>query len=100
MERWDNRLTGDQSLVESYIEVRLSIALYCHIAVAGKRRVLSTVIKNSAKVENTTAVAFSANVSDRNHRHYWKQEPMFVNDVQVVQCVERIIPSSVRLYLC
>jgi hypothetical protein len=102
MERWDKRFTAKRSIAQSYIEGRITVVLDCYFVWSGNREsvasVRSTLVHDYVKEKDAAMVVFGANVGDREHRYYGEQEAVLVDNVQLVQCVEQVVPSTVWLY--
>lgn len=100
LERWNHRLTlHGQSLVEEYQRDRLT--LVCDLDISGglKHRHGSIARHNQVHIDPLVAsIIFSAKANDRSNLHHWKQEPVFVKNVEIVKASEGIIPSLVRFY--
>lgn len=94
-ERFDNRLALENNrFSQDYIEGKLQILLRLHFVVDGDDIIAH--IKNISTGER--------DVERILHPEAWtcesssNQESVFVHDVEVVDCPERVIPSLVRLY--
>jgi hypothetical protein len=100
-ERWDNRLVFEGlPLAETYAEGRISIALYFQ---RGKRRRIEIPFSRSFKnqfleFKDGFFVIFKAEIGEGNKPQYRDQDPMLIHNIQVVQSIKGIIPSTVRLY--
>jgi hypothetical protein len=102
MKRWQNRLTlHGQSVVEKYKQGRIS--LICDIEVPVLRAI--HVATPAASCENPSVneqflafLVYSANVAHSTDLHNWKQKPVLIEDVEIVQGPQGVIPSFVRFY--
>jgi hypothetical protein len=97
--RWENRFSfPDRSLVEQYQNGRC--ALICDLKISPRQVVAD---KSSSSRDNLVehffvSAIFNADTVDYVDVHDWKQEPMFIDVVKVVQSQQSTIPSIVRLY--
>ncbi len=98
-ERWENRLTVEGiSFAEKYIEGRISIILYVQFGAA------EISVKQSVGADargqgdrEVSVLVFGVNINGDNIENN-DQAAMLINDVQIVQSVQGIIPSTVGLY--
>ena len=99
-ERWDNRLGGAEviSFAEEYSKGRLSIVCYMELGGSGERIKFPTIADYKSRINDFIIVvimcAHTSQLSDRNN---WEQQPMLVNDVQMVKTPQGVIPSFVWL---
>jgi len=101
MERWNNRFSfPDKSLVEQYQQGRCSLVCDLAIFVPDQFECSNAVSRQCPWAYDVLPVSlvFNANIMHNPHIHDWKQEPMFIENVEIVQGPQGIIPSTVRLY--
>lgn len=98
--RWKNRLTSQgNSRVEQYENGRISVI--CDLAITPSHFVSSySPSADNPRLDNVliASVVFNSDAMDHVHMHYWEQDPVLVDNVQIVQGPQGIIPSLVRLY--
>ena len=100
LERWKNRLTRQgQSTVEQYKDGRISVI--CDLAITPSHFVSS----DPSSADNPwlnhilmASVVFHADAVNNVHVHHWEQEPVLIEDIQIVQGPKGVIPSLVWLY--
>src|SRR2546425_8639441 len=94
MQRWDNRLTGEESVAEEYIKGRLSI---------GFQMKLGDIATEPHAARDRGKSDGGAIVLSVKHRkgNGWDQQSVLVHLVEVVQSANGLIPSlaSIGLYL-
>lgn len=102
MKSFDDWHSGKRkSIVEQYEQGRLSIICDLGISAASDQIVPCSAISAQnprAKYDLLASLIFHANVVDDIDIHHWKQEPMFVQVVKVVQGPKGVIPSLVRFH--
>jgi hypothetical protein len=100
MERWDNRLTLENlNILEKYHQGRLRVALHLNVAGHLYYACFSTRTTASSKLGDLCLPtnAYLGNDQSRADKH--GQKPMmFIDNVQVVESIQGVIPSSVWLY--
>jgi hypothetical protein len=100
-ERWDNRFTfHGQSLIEQYQQGRITLVCDLDISVAN-----ASVNRRSASGDGPSSdtkllasLVFSANIVNSSDLYDWKQKPVLVENVEIVQGPDGVIPSLVRFY--
>jgi hypothetical protein len=101
MEHRDNRfILENVSLIEAYFERRLPVI--CNLKISGARYGIDPPALRNKEVkafEPSTAFVLSACSSEFNDRNNRDQQPMLIDNVEIVKSVQEIIASSVRLYL-
>jgi hypothetical protein len=98
-ERWNNRFTlQGQSLVEKYREGRMSVV--CDFEFSRTAKWSRGAISCNGDIADNPVVSlvFCAKTEDRSYLYDWKQKPVFVEDVDIMQGPQGVIPSSVRFY--
>src|ERR1039458_3173668 len=99
-ERWSNRLAlHGQSLVKQYQRNRLT--LLCDLDISRTLKHCNGAVSrdNQGRIDHFVAsVVLSAKVNNGCDLHDWKHKPVFVEDVEIVEAPEGIIPSVVRFY--
>lgn len=100
MKRWDNRLTLKRlSWAELYLKGRICIVLY--VSFGTGRETLDYSVRSDARViangNDISVLVFSVNCENDDPENN-DQEAMFIRNVQIVQSVQGIIPSTVRFY--
>jgi len=100
MERWNNRLTlQGQSPLEEYKRNHLTLVCHLDIAVADERSVRSISCNDETCINHLVpSIVFSADIKQRRSLYDWKQQPVLVENVEIVESTEGIIPSLVRFY--
>lgn len=96
---WDNwRTRQGQSFVEQYQKGR--VALICDLAISPANLVpdSSRSGNDPSTHEVLASIVFNADVANAVDLHHWKQEPMFIENVEPVEGPHGFIPSLVRLY--
>jgi hypothetical protein len=96
-ERWNNRFTlQGQSLVEKYREGRMSVV--CDFEFSRTAKWSRGAISCNGDIADNPVVSlvFCAKTEDRSYLYDWKQKPVFVEDVDIMQGPQGVIPSSVR----
>jgi hypothetical protein len=101
--RWQNKLTlCGQSLVEKYREGRLTLVCDLEISssVAGDIGSMDSpsLNKHGESGKLIASIVLQTNSLQHSNVYHWKQEPVFIEDVQFVQSPEGVIPSLVRFY--
>jgi hypothetical protein len=101
MKAWNDRLTVQgRPLVEQYKQGWLT--LVCDLAISKSRQgpFSDPLSSDDPRADDVllASLIFQANVSHNVHAHHREQEPVFVDNVHIVQGPEGIIPSLVRLY--
>jgi len=100
-ERWNNRFTfHKQSLVEQYRHGR--IALICDLDISTAKAFADTEVTfrehPSSNANRFATLIFNANVINLRDVQDWKQKPVLVENVEIVQGTDGVIPSLVRFY--
>jgi len=99
-QRWENRLGGAEeiSFAEEYSKGRLSIVCYMELGGSGDRFKFPTIADYKSRINDFIIVvivcAHTSQLSDRNN---WDQKPMLVNDIQLVETPQGVVPSFVWL---
>jgi hypothetical protein len=101
LEMWNNRFTFQgQSIVEQYQQARLTLVCDLDIRVADARMNRRPIVDDDP-IPNSNllaSVVFRQNAVHRSDLHEWKQKPVFVSNVEVVEGPEGVIPSLVGFY--
>jgi hypothetical protein len=99
MERWDKRLTAKDSLVEKYLEARLSITLKLNIFGKPHYIEFSVATDGEGAPCNNGSPSDGIDICESGNRYDRNQQGVFVHNVGIVQCAQGAVPSLVRLYV-
>lgn len=100
MQRWDERLTiKNLSVVEKYLESRLAVTLQLNVFGKSYYVQFSALVNGKAAILEEFISGSNVDVIKGGHDNNRDHEDVLIHNVDVVKCVQGIIPSLVRLYV-
>ena len=99
VEEWRNRLTLQAApFVEHYLQGRPTIFIYLNWSFEANQAHVAGTFFADIHGPHRQAISLHAKQLHRRHLYEWNDKTVLVDDVQIVHCNKKIIPSFVRFY--